>query len=59
MSYQGVVFPILVGVGLAVAAMFYFLSTGDLHTPQSNRPRDNGGPAQHLRGPLTNSWEQR
>jgi hypothetical protein len=55
MPYQGVVFPILVGVGLVVAAVFYFISQGDSHTPHTNRPRNNGGTS---RLHYSNSWEQ-
>ena len=44
MTYQGVVLPILLGVGLAVAAMFYFISQRDSPSAHSNRTRNSGGP---------------
>jgi hypothetical protein len=58
MTYQGIVLPILVGVGLAVAAMFYFISHGDTQAPHTNRRRNNGGPPPFERAHYPNSWEQ-
>jgi hypothetical protein len=54
MPYQGVVFGILVGVALAVAAVFYVKSQGNSHVPHSNRPRYSSGPLPIDRIP---SWE--
>jgi hypothetical protein len=45
MPYQGVVLGILVGVALAVAAVFYVRSQGNSTFPHSNRPRNEGGPS--------------
>lgn len=55
MPYQAVVLPIVVGVGLAVAAVLYFISQGDSHTPHGNRPRNSGGTSHSH---YSNSWEQ-
>lgn len=43
MAYQGVVLPILLGVGLCMAAVLYFISQRDSPSPHSNRSRNNGG----------------
>jgi hypothetical protein len=45
MPYQGVVLPILLGVGLAVAAIFYFVSQGNSPSPHSNRSRNTSSPS--------------
>jgi len=54
MPYQGVVLGVLVGVALAVAAVFYVKSQGNSPLPHSNRPRNTGGPLPVERIP---SWE--
>lgn len=52
MPYQGVVLGVLVGVALAVAAVFYAKSQGN--SSHSNRSHNNGGPSHTEHVP---SWE--
>jgi len=54
MPYQGVVLGILVGVALAVAAVFYVKSQGNSTSPHSNRPFNTGGPLPNESVP---AWE--
>jgi len=54
MPYQGVVLGILVGVALAVAAVFYTRSQGNSTSPHYNRPRNTAVPLPIERVP---SWD--